>query len=648
MYAACAAAVFCAIHMSGAQHAARVIEFRPAPGQFANLDIGMHPEAALGAPDTQTDLTDTGVISLGAFGGYIILGFDTPVKNDPRNPYGVDFTINGNTIDDSAGSAGCEPAAVAVMKDLNGNGIPDDGPWLELAGSDYWFPSARRNYTMTYTNPLYTNAHAVGWTGSDSETGALLTVGAHTQPYYPDPFLYPGTELTNTAFTGTRIAGSADRRNPNSVFSHRPPAFGYADSHRNNPSPEHPLNPYYADTKGPVADGFDISWAVDQEGNSVELDQIDFIRIYTASAAGLGWLGESSSEIDAVTVTEPDPDCTPQDYYLHYICVRQTSVALGSTASFPAMLFKNGKPCAEGTPAYTVSNPAVGTISPDGLFTPLSEGTTAISFSALTGVPADEVEVTVTSIDGVLCTLGSRPSATAKADCIAGETLWLPMESTDNYAAVTGTSAGNRYIHDSYIWRTTNPAVGDIDSHGTFTATAAGTTIVSATSKANPACYAEVQITVKDVPAIAPNRTSLDIPSDSPQGNWTTATLLRSTNRSTVEITEASSRQGQIPVTLVANRVCYDCTGISAEYGEDTVHDTLDLTVRHYGRTLSFSIPMSYTPARSGTCAAIAEPDETDGQYFTTGGIQVSGTPAVPGIYLYRTSGGKTIKTVVR
>lgn len=651
MSATCVAAFFTASSVLGAGHATRVIEFHPAPGQFMNLDIGLHPEAALGAPDSEGELTDEGVVSLGGFGGYIVLGFDRPVKNDPQNPYGVDFTISGNTVADDVRHSSCEPAAVAVMKDTNGNGIPDDGPWLELAGSDYWFPSTRRGQRVTYVNPMYSNAHAVSWLADDGATGALLTVGAHTQPYYPDPFLYDGTGVREAEYGGTQIKGSADRRNPNGVFSYRSPAFGYADSHINNPTPAAPRNPYYADGNGAVADGFNISWAVDAEGNHVELDEIDFIKIYTATNVNLGWLGEQSAEIDAVTVTEPDPAYVPQDYYMHYICVNQGTVALGSTAEFPAMLFKNGRPCQEGTPAYSVSDPTVGTITADGRFTPLKEGRTTISYSALADIPADEVEVTVTKIDGVICTLGSRPSATAKAECIVGETLYLPMESTDNYAAVTGESTGNRYCFDNYTWRNTNAVTGDIDSHGTFTAKATGTAVISATSKANPSCYAEVQVTVKAVPAINVNRAQLTISPDEPEGNWAVTTLLRSTNRSTAEILEATSREGRIPLTVKGNRVCYDCTAVYPAPGETAVEDDLDLTVSHYDRTLTFSIPMTYTPKESAIEAIEATSDDSalqaEGRYFTLSGTPVDGTPSTPGIYLLRTAAG-TVKVAVR
>ena len=45
---------------------------------------------------------------------------------------------------------------------------------------------------------------------------------------------------------------------------------------------------------------FKIDWAVDKDGKPVHLDGIDFVKIYTAVNQNCGWLGEASTEIQAV------------------------------------------------------------------------------------------------------------------------------------------------------------------------------------------------------------------------------------------------------------------------------------------------------------------------------------------------------------
>ena len=42
---------------------------------------------------------------------------------------------------------------------------------------------------------------------------------------------------------------------------------------------------------------FDISWAVDKNGNKVELKTIDFVKVYSAQNINAGWLGEISTDI---------------------------------------------------------------------------------------------------------------------------------------------------------------------------------------------------------------------------------------------------------------------------------------------------------------------------------------------------------------
>ena len=45
---------------------------------------------------------------------------------------------------------------------------------------------------------------------------------------------------------------------------------------------------------------FKIDWAVDHNGVFVTLDEIDFVRIYTAVNQDVGWMGEISTEIMTV------------------------------------------------------------------------------------------------------------------------------------------------------------------------------------------------------------------------------------------------------------------------------------------------------------------------------------------------------------
>ena len=48
-----------------------------------------------------------------------------------------------------------------------------------------------------------------------------------------------------------------------------------------------------------------ISWAVDKEGNPVDLPGIHFVRVYTGQNQKCGWLGETSTELGGMEDLHP-------------------------------------------------------------------------------------------------------------------------------------------------------------------------------------------------------------------------------------------------------------------------------------------------------------------------------------------------------
>jgi len=64
-------------------YVSKVLEYKPAPGQFINT--------TLGSPASAQSLTGgiNGHVCLGAYGGYVIVGFDHSIEYDPANPTGA-------------------------------------------------------------------------------------------------------------------------------------------------------------------------------------------------------------------------------------------------------------------------------------------------------------------------------------------------------------------------------------------------------------------------------------------------------------------------------------------------------------------------------------------------------------------------------
>ncbi|MBO5052858.1 MAG: T9SS type A sorting domain-containing protein [Muribaculaceae bacterium] len=488
----------------------KVFEFVPAPGQFVNSSGFTQADVLIGSTGgngSESVPATSGMISLGGFGGYVVLGFDQPVLNDPRNPYGVDFTIAGNAFEAAAKGYWAEPGAVMVMRDDNGNGLPDD-TWYELAGSNYWFNTSRRNVTFSYEDPGYASRYYIPYTTSDGHKGAVPSNQFHAQSYFPNPAIYKDITLKDDKYlnlTGTHINAVYDLRVPSYIECYRPLGFGYCDNHATTGDLTKPRNPYYQDDNGKVADGFDISWAVDKDGNYVDLDHIDFIKIYNSVNQQCGWLGESSTEVAAIAITRPDPQQTKEgDYYLNYAGITQLQVVEGMTCQYEGIAFHNGRRMSGTTAKWSVENPSVGTIDENGLFTAIKTGATKIHFSATDLAPEDVFEVEVVTLKDIKIAREGNASTVSETagTCLVGDKMsYVTLGITENGSTLNGTNANN-FIYDTYTWTSSDPSVAAIEPDGFFEALKAGVTTLTVTSNTNPNIKKTFELTVIDIPQI--------------------------------------------------------------------------------------------------------------------------------------------------
>lgn len=283
----------------------KVYDFLPAPGQFVNelpeyMDGDSH-EAILAKVEEQIcGDKNPGMISLGAFGGYVVFGFDHPVAN-VEGAY--DFKIYANAFMAAGSSTGgsCEPGIVMVSVDANGNGLADD-EWYELAGSDYGKETTIKNYSITYYKPdadktptpegMMTDTTYIRWTSSEGDEGYVMKNSFHQQAYWPE--WYDGGTME---FTGTKLADNAfDQSGNGSYYVLTRLDWGYADNLAND-----------------IDEGFKIDWAVDAQGNPKHLTHIDFVKVYTAVNQYCGWIGETSTEICGAEDLHPDAEVVGVD-----------------------------------------------------------------------------------------------------------------------------------------------------------------------------------------------------------------------------------------------------------------------------------------------------------------------------------------------
>lgn len=275
------------------KYISNVFDFRPAIGQFTNeipqYVTGNTEANMINAAKKALVGSNTSMVSLGGFGGYVVFGFDHTIPN----MNGRDFKILGNAFWGSeaneARSGSCEPGIILVGYDKNKNGKPDEDEWYEIAGSEYFKNTTQKNYSVTYFKPDANKPAVAGeefwqidieyikWQDNPGNFGYKTKNAFHEQSYYPLWITEPSYSLK-----GTRIKDNFyDQSGTGNYWVGKSFDFGYADNAPNNDE----------------GSSIDISWAVDKNGNYVKLPGIDFIKVYTAINQEAGWLGEVSTEV---------------------------------------------------------------------------------------------------------------------------------------------------------------------------------------------------------------------------------------------------------------------------------------------------------------------------------------------------------------
>lgn len=185
----CPAPIFSAAGTSG------IVAYLPAPAQFVNEGVttggwGDAFTATAGNLKPLINASSTTGVSLGSFGGYVVLDFGTPAKdddgnvtsgiyNEETNAYGVDFILYGNAL-----STWAEPGCVQVS--------PDGQKWYDIAGS------------LHYRKPAMTAA-----TDSNGNTFAVSSAGAiwDYTATYTDPS--PADQAITTAASNLGTSGKS-------------------------------------------------------------------------------------------------------------------------------------------------------------------------------------------------------------------------------------------------------------------------------------------------------------------------------------------------------------------------------------------------------------------------------------------------------
>lgn len=294
----------CSVAWANTPYISRVYEYAPAPGQFINkLPLATAddtPETMAAKAEATIANNKQYTVCLGAWGGYIVFGFDHPVVNSGGD---YDLLILGNSIYKKGyevqqkGSS--EPGIVYVSVDRNGNGIPDD-EWYELAGSEYHNPATIHDYQITYyrtpkdhvatpdkSKNFLIDTTYIAWQDNYGNSGyipQLTPFPTHSKDYFP---LWQDDEIT---FSGTLLPSNGEQIPNTYYYLMTSYPYGYADNHPNDS----------------VEARLKLSWAVDKDGKAVHLPYVDFIRVQTGVMQQCGLQGEVSTEILGAIDLHPD------------------------------------------------------------------------------------------------------------------------------------------------------------------------------------------------------------------------------------------------------------------------------------------------------------------------------------------------------
>lgn len=309
----------------------------------------------------KTGYVSTGV-SLGMAGGYVQFDMgNNRIQNNANNKYGIDFIVYGNAFVGNPEAAGVQVSNDGVnwytlagsrhyMSDTKWN---QNISYIKIATANTTiggksFAKAGIYVSTDFAAPSSDNASDVDaavalatWTGIPQLTGSTYPktyttdtpAAAAWWPEYASnenygnvwnignavngvSWLRNGTAevITYTGVTTVEddmvVLNEGATAAPTQAEMTDVYQWGYADVRVNGSQYGTVVNNPYAAAPstdaGAGGDGFDLAWAVDANGNPVQLSSVRYVRVYSAVLFSAGVFGETSAEVCGLYVANGD------------------------------------------------------------------------------------------------------------------------------------------------------------------------------------------------------------------------------------------------------------------------------------------------------------------------------------------------------
>ena len=270
----------------------KVVDYLCINSQYTNAGFGVQPETTLSGS----------LKSLGNFGGYITYYYENGLVDNPNNKYGIDFYVYGNANKDTSTSTKTsffEPGQIWVSEDGNS--------WYALAGSAHYDDGVDWNYTVKYSK---LDTGKTEWTDSKGNSNG----GKAYTGNYPLADKYYLNSLVNSdtiTLSGIALpARSGDIALSGQATDAYPVKWGYADCFANGTFGTD-VNPYTDNSNYDLqTNGFDLQWAVDADGNPINVSGkvFHYIKVQTASNIWHPSFAEKSTEVTSIIRTTAQPE----------------------------------------------------------------------------------------------------------------------------------------------------------------------------------------------------------------------------------------------------------------------------------------------------------------------------------------------------